>query len=218
MKRFIWIFGICAAIAAVVAIVLISQSNEPGAGNPADQIYVASEETGGIGEKVLGDPTKAKVVVYEYADYGCSHCADWSERLSELVAENGDSIAVVFRAYDLGFHNGSRVSAGATAAQVQGYWDEYKDLLFGNQAEWIYASEDKIDDLLVEYFVSASSSRGDVEQFRADLDSEAVAKRLAFENGMGKKAGVRGTPTFRIDGTKVAIGDVLETIEKKLGE
>ena len=63
MKKFIWIFGICAAITAIAAIVLISKSNEPATGNPADQIYVASEETGSIGEKVLGDPEKAKVVV-----------------------------------------------------------------------------------------------------------------------------------------------------------
>ena len=41
----------------------------------ADQIYDAAPESGNLGEKILGDPATAKVVIYDYADYACSHCA-----------------------------------------------------------------------------------------------------------------------------------------------
>lgn len=213
MKRLLPIIIIIIS-AAVGLTAIFTANNQPP--TTIDAIIEPSSQTGDIPEKILGDPTKATVIVYEYADYGCSHCADWNQVINELIEKYPDQLAVVFRGYNLGFTNGLAVARAATAAQIQGYWKEYKDLLFANQAEWYYANEEELSDLLSEYFETASSGKGDLEQFKSDLSSDAVKKRLDFEQSLGKKIHLSGTPTFRIDGEQIELGSLIDTIEAKI--
>ncbi|MBR3353678.1 thioredoxin domain-containing protein, partial [Candidatus Saccharibacteria bacterium] len=170
--------------------------------------------TGNIPEKIIGNPDEASLIVYEYADYGCSHCADWNRQMNELVKKHGGKLAIVFRGYNLGFQNGLGAANAATAAQIQGYWKEYKDLLFANQSEWIYAEKKDANDLFIEYFKEASNDAGDTEKFKDDMNSSDVKKRLDFEQKMGKEVNLQGTPLFRINGKNVSVGDLVKTIEK----
>ena len=104
----------------------------------------------------------------------------------------------------------------ATAAQIQGYWKEYKDMLFANQTEWVYAEGGELSGLLIEYFEAASDGAGDLEKFENDMSSDVVKKRLDFEQSMGKKVNLRGTPLFRIDGENVSPDNLIRTIEEKI--
>lgn len=186
--------------------------------NP-DQIYEASEDTGGLPEKVIGDLSTAEVVLYEYADYACSHCASWSVSLDKMVEESDGKLAVVYRGYLLpGFKNNLVVASAATAAQIQGCWKEYKDLLFANQVSWANASGDELKDELISCFEIASKGKGDTEKFLADMTSEAVAKKVAFEYRLGSEAQLKGTPTFRLNGESVEIQDVKAVIKEELSK
>ena len=208
------------AIIAIVAVVaftaLIGFMISMNHGDNVDHIYAASADSGDIPEKIVGDPETAKVVIYEYADYGCSHCASWNEKINALIEKHPGEIALVYRGFQLGFQNGYTVSVAATAAQLQGYWKEYKDLLFKNQAEWSYATSAEVSQLLVDYFVAASKEKGDVDKFKSDMSSEAVDKRVNFENTIGVRAGIKGTPTFRINGKEEKLGALEEKIENLL--
>ena len=51
--------------------------------NP-DSIIATSEITGNLPEKIIGDPN-AKVLIYEYADYACSHCAEMNTVTKKLL-------------------------------------------------------------------------------------------------------------------------------------
>ena len=184
--------------------------------NP-DKIYEASEDTGGLPEKVIGDPSKAKVVLYEYADYACAHCAEWSRSLDLMVEKSNGDLAVVYRGYLLpGFKNNLVAASAATAAQIQGCWKEYKDLLYADQSEWTSLSGSALEDKLITCFQEASGGKGDIEQFKSDMKSEAVAKKIAFEYRLGKETDLKGTPSFRIDGQNIEIKDLRETVDKKL--
>ena len=46
------------------------------------------------------------------------------------------------------------------------------------------------------------------------MNSSNVKKRLDFEQKMGKKVNLQGTPLFRINGENVSVGDLVKTIEK----
>lgn len=214
-KKLIIIIGIFIVALATLFLVFREQNSDT---DSVDYIRGASEGTGFIPEKVIGDPENAKVVVYEYADYGCSHCAEWNRRMNDFIKNHGDSFVLVFRAYDIGFNNGTLASKAATAAQIQGYFKEYKDLLFSNQSEWIYAETSKVQDLFAEYFEAASSGNGDMDKFKSDLTSDAVRKRVNFEQRMGERARIKGTPTFRIDGETIELGKLIETIEQKMAQ
>ena len=183
----------------------------------ADTIHDASEETGFIGEKIIGNPSEAKLTIYEYADFGCSHCAEWNRKINELISKYDGQIALVYRSHDIGqFKNSPVVARAATAAQVQGYFREYKDLLFTNQTEWYYEDSEELNETLVEYFKEASNNSGDVDKFKSDMKSDAVKRRLKFEQRLGKAINLAGTPTFRIDGETIPIGELVETIKKKV--
>ena len=124
-------------------------------------------------------------------------------------------IALVFRHYDIGqFPNTPTAARAATAAQIQGYFKEYKDLLFNNQAEWYYTDKSELTDLFTEYFARASNNNGDLEKFKQDLVSDAVKTRLSFERKLGQKANLHGTPLFRINGEQISLSDLAKTIEE----
>ncbi len=214
MKRILSIIGVL--LLAVVGLIIIINSTGSDDGISPDSIVEPSEQTGNIPEKIIGNPEEAKLVVYEYADYGCSYCAVWNRQMNELVKKYDGKLAIVFRGYNIGFQNGLGAAYAATAAQIQGYWKEYKDLLFANQSEWIYAEKKDANDLFVEYFKQASNNTGDTEKFKDDMNSAGVKMRVSFEQKMGKKVNLHGTPLFRINGESVPVGDLIETIERLL--
>ena len=212
MKRVLSAVGIL--LVAIIGLIIIINSTGNDDGISPDSIIEPSEQTGNIPEKIIGNPDEASLIVYEYADYGCSHCADWNRQMNELVKKHDGKLAIVFRGYNLGFQNGLGAANAATAAQIQGYWKEYKDLLFANQSEWIYAEKKDANDLFIEYFKEASNDAGDTEKFKDDMNSSDVKKRLDFEQKMGKEVNLQGTPLFRINGKNVSVGDLVKTIEK----
>ncbi|MBQ3293407.1 thioredoxin domain-containing protein [Candidatus Saccharibacteria bacterium] len=215
MKRKI-IIGIC--LVALVGLVAAMISSTRKTVDPdVDTIHAASVETGDIGEKIVGNPDTAEMVLYEYADFTCAHCAEWNRIINSLMEKYDGKIALVFRTYNLGSANGPLAACAATAAQIQGYFKEYKDLLFNNQSEWCYEEDaNELVKLFAGYFEEASNSLGDVNKFTTDIKSDAVKDRTAFEYSMGKKTGLTGTPTFRIDGKAINLKELKQTIEDRL--
>ena len=204
-------------LAAVVGVICVAVFKTEAPIDP-DMMHEVSEETGEIGEKIVGNPSDAKLVVYEYADFGCSHCAEWNKRINDLITKYDGKMALVYRNYDIGqFKNSAAAARAATAAQIQGYFKAYKDLLFNNQSEWYYKSGDGLKEVFYGYFEEASEGAGDLEKFKADMESEPVKKRLKFEQRLGKAANITGTPTFRIDGEKIELSELTEVIESKIG-
>ena len=219
MKKKITVSLIIAAVAIIIGAICILATRNTDTIETADTIYPASEQTGWIEEKIIGNPDEAKVIIYEYADFGCSHCAEANKTINSLMEKYDGKIALVFRHYDIGqFPNTPTAARAATAAQIQGYFKEYKDLLFNNQAEWYYADKSELTDLFTEYFARASNNKGDLEKFQQDFSSDAVKTRLQFERKLGQKANLHGTPLFRIDGEQIPPSDLTETITQKLVE
>lgn len=163
-------------------------------------VLAADDASGQLAENVLGNP-KADVVIFEYADYQCSYCALMNPYLEKIAEDYGDKIAIVFRSYVLDYHpNGVATASAANAAALQGFWPEYKKLLFQNQNEWYYLTGSKLQQQLEQYFETASNGKGNLEKFREDMKSEAVAKKIAFDRGVGEELNIGGTPWLYLDG------------------
>lgn len=155
---------------------------------------------GNLPENVKGDPA-APVIIYEYADYQCSYCALMNPYINQIVEDYKGDVAAVFRTYILTYHaNGVAAASAANAAAKQGYWTAYKDLLFANQDDWFYSTGDELQEQLESYFYVVSDGKGDIEEFRTDMASEAVAQKVAFDLGAGTEMEIGGTPWFFIDG------------------
>lgn len=170
---------------------------------PANKIVKADEFTGGLEENIEGDPN-APVLIFEYADYQCEGCAAWNPYMNKLLEEYEGKVALVFRTYIMSYHqNGQSSASAANAAGLQGYWREYSNLLYTNQDDWYSVSAMRRQELFEQYFEEVSDGKGDMEKFRADMQSDAVAQKIAFDRGMAEKVNLDWTPTIFVGDTLV---------------
>lgn len=158
----------------------------------------ANNDNGGIADHVKGNIETAKVVIYEYADYQCSGCAIVNPWLKEILKEYKDDVAVVFRVFPLvnGHPNAIAAASAVEAAGLQGYWEEYADLVFANQAEWFYSTGDKRTNYFASYFESVSKGKGDVSKFVADMGGDAVKAKVSFDRAISESLHLSATPSF----------------------
>lgn len=190
-------------------------------------VLEASDESGGIGDLVMGNPD-APVKIFEYGDYQCTACAPTNPYIKEIVEEYDGKVAVVFRTYILSYHNnGTAAASAALAAAQQGYWEDYKDLLFTNQNDWYYSDAAKRQEQFERYFEQVSKGKGDLERFREDMNSEAVKKKIEFDRGVYEEVTAaddeddQWTPMFYIDGElidqrEISTDDFMDLLRNKI--
>ena len=165
-----------------------------------NSVIEGNKDNGGIGDHVKGS-ADAPVLIFEYADYQCSGCASANPKVNQAIKELDGKLGVVYRSFILSYHNnGTAAASAAEAAGLQGYWKEYADKLFEEQAEWASASASERTALFDGYFEEVSNGEGDMGKFNQDIASEAVSKKISFDMGIGKRVDVSATPAFYIDG------------------
>lgn len=143
----------------------------------------------------------AKVAIVEFSDYQCPYCGRFHRQtLPQLKKEYIDSgkVMLVYRDFPLGNHPQAVPAAIAAkcAGEQDAYWQANKRL-FSNQRK------------LGEGFYESLASKLDLpepERYKNCLGSEEQRERVRGDFEAGRKAGVRGTPTFfigRMDGDAV---------------
>lgn len=166
-------------------------------------IIEADDSNGNIGDHVKGNPD-APVIVYEYADYQCPGCASINPKVNKAVNESDGKLAIVYRSFLLSYHkNGTAAASAAEAAGLQGYWKPYADKLFSEQAEWESASANERTALFEKYFNEVTNNQGNLEQFREDISSDRVSKKISFDMGIARRIDIPSTPAFYVDGQPI---------------
>jgi protein-disulfide isomerase len=161
---------------------------------------------------ILGDPD-APVTIVEYSDYQCPFCAQYtSDTWSRLKAEFVDSgrVKYVFKDFPLtNIHpQAPKAHEAARCAGEQGAYWEMHDLLFVGQAEWaVYP------DHLTVFKRYAAGLELDTAAFDACLDSGSWAEAMNADLAEGARLGVRGTPSFFVDGYPLVGAQPYETFQ-----
>lgn len=224
-KKTGWIIAAIVAAFAVIIGISIAQQGNGNKNSSYNDIIPASEASGNIAELVNGD-IDAPVKIIEYGDYQCTACAPMNPYINELIKKYDGKVAVVFRTMILDYHqNGEQAARAALAANEQGYWKEFKDILFENQDDWYYSEPAELTKQLEKYFTKVSNGKGDLEKFRTDQTREDFGKKLDFDASISKKQNVEWTPYFMIDGELISqrgisseefIEKLSQKIDKKL--
>lgn len=199
------IVAILAIVALFVGVIIWRISDKSRfADYDVNTAIAANADNGEIADHVKGDLEKAKAVIFEYADFQCEACALHNPRVNKLIDEYAGDLAVVYRNYLLPYHkNGTAAASAAEAAGLQGYWKEYADKLFTNQAVWSSASGTERTQIFVDFFNVVTNGQGDEAKFRSDITSEAVKKKLNFDAEISNGVDIQGTPTFYLNGEKI---------------
>jgi protein-disulfide isomerase len=165
----------------------------------------ALAEPVGQGDHVQGPP-RAPVTLVVYGDYECPFTRRARTVVRAAQQRAGDRLRYVFRNFPLAKHpHAFRAAEAAEAAAAQGrFWEMY-ELLFRTQ--WALEDGD-----LARY---AAQLGLDLDRFRDDLTRHAHAPRIRADLESGQRSGVRGTPTFFVNGTLYV--DLDDSVDELLG-
>jgi len=138
--------------------------------------------------------TNAAVTIIAFTDYQCPSCAAIHPALERLVKESGDKVRLVTRDFPLSQHTDAfKAAEAAEAAREQGKYWEYVHVLLQNQSS-----------LSVEKLKSFATEIGlDRSRFDAALDSRKFAELVQTDVDDGIKLGLKGTPSFFINGRRM---------------
>jgi protein-disulfide isomerase len=159
-----------------------------------------------IGDSPTMGAKDRKIVMVEFSDFQCPYCASASLNVKQFMAKHKDKVTLVYKHFPLTQIHPEALPAAraAWAANKQGKFWEYHDVLFANQA--------KLGEPL--YLETATKLKLDLKKFNADrkIADAAIVKDFT----LGRKVGVEGTPTFILNGELVAGSGSLADLEKAL--
>ena len=174
--------------------------------NPSQSATPAKvAEPGADPPRAIGD-AKATVTLEEFGDFQCPPCGLLHPVLKTMEQEFGPRLRIIFREFPLvSVHQYAAVAArAAEAAGMQGKFWEMHDLLYENQKSWSNAF-----DVRPIFEAYATKIGLDLEQFKRDSSSEAVAQRILLDGKRGTSLGVKGTPTVFMNGSEVPFESLL---------
>ncbi|MGZ3499330.1 MAG: DsbA family protein [Vulcanimicrobiaceae bacterium] len=165
-----------------------------------------------MADHIRGNPD-APVVLVEYADFECPYCAMAYPIVKRLSQRFHDDLAEVFRPFPLvEIHpHAMHAAQAAEAAAEQGKFWEMHDTLFEHHTNLDDAS-------LITY---AHRLGLDLAQFQKDFESPAIVERIARNIRLGVQEGVKGTPTFFLNGVQLQLlsfADLEPLIRRALAE
>jgi protein-disulfide isomerase len=141
----------------------------------------------------------APIEVTEYSDFECPFCASFATVQMPVIREQliaAGKLRWRYRDFPLPTHRYSRYAAlAAQCAGEQGKFWEMHDQLFG-QHQWAQTGENPRG--LFRDFAKAAGV--DLDKYDACMDSQRYAGRIEASVQEGEAAGVRGTPSFYVNG------------------
>lgn len=209
-----WIIFAAMCVVLFGGLVIWSQKDRIDVSNiDTMKIQPARKASGNIGDHVFGKKD-AKVVIIEYGDFQCTYCETLYPYMKAATEKYKDNIAFVFRNFPLtNAHPNARAAAAvAEAAGLKGKYWEMNHALYENQSEWSEASTSDRTTIFKNY---AESIGLNGSQFTTSLDdkSAVINKKINFDQALGRKDNVDGTPTVFLNGKKMS-GDDLSSTEK----
>lgn len=205
MSKLTWIIFSVIVAGLLVTLVVASRSGNPAidvSNVDANTVQPASDMNGNIADHVYGK-SDSKVLLIEYGDFQCPGCGKAHPRIKAIVETYKDQIGFVFRNFPLtSIHPNARAAAGAAeAAGLQNKYWEMHDQIFETQSAW----ENLTGTERANIFTSYASTLGlDSNTFTKDLDSNAIGKKISFDQALAKKVSVDSTPTFFLNGVKLS--------------
>ncbi len=198
------VFGLIILICAIIVYFIGPQD---GADNESDISKKIERQTETSTVPIEGDfwfgSEKPKITIVEFSDFECPYCKESHSKIRQIGIKYKDSVKIVFKDYPV-HENSDQLAIAARCAGKQGLFWAMHDKLFANQGNFDLSS-------LPNIAVSVGANKKD---FSDCLESGDVMIQIQKDAADGQTLGVAGTPTFFVNGYRVA-GDIpLDNWEK----
>jgi protein-disulfide isomerase len=194
MKGF---YVLLAAVAVVGGGMMWYSAQRKSAAAPSAPVAVVPAADGFRGYTM--GAASAPVEVTEYSDFECPFCASFATVQMPVIREQLIATGKLrwrYRDFPLPTHRYSRYAAlAAQCAGEQGKFWEMHDRLF-EQHQWAQTGDNPR--ALFRDFARAAGV--DLDKYDACMDSQRYAGRIEASVQEGEAAGVRGTPSFYVNG------------------
>jgi protein-disulfide isomerase len=147
---------------------------------------------------ILG-PEDAPVTIVEFFDPACEACRAFHPVVKQIMADFPDDVRVVLRY--AAFHGVSPEAVRLLeASRRQGIFAPVLDALYATQPQWAGHDAPRVD------LAWQAARRVGLDQARAEVDRMAPEVTAILNQDMEdvKTVGVRGTPTFFVEGKPLA--------------
>ena len=131
----------------------------------------------------------ASVILIEFFDYNCGYCKKSLDAITHILKSH-KNVKVSFRDYPILSTTSTSAAKAALAAQKQGKYFNFHSNLMKFQGN---LTEEEI-------FNIAKSSGLKIEQLKLDMDDPEITAIIKETHDLAKSLGIRGTPTFLING------------------
>lgn len=205
MSKKTWIIFVVIVFGLLTALVIASHNANPQIDVSSinqNKLIPASAANGNIADHVFGK-ANSKVLLVEYGDFQCPACGAAYPRIKTITEGYQGVLGFVFRNFPLTQLHPNALAAAATveAAGLQGkYWEMF-NTIYPNQTAWENLTGTDRTNLFVSY---ATTLKLNTTKFKTDLASSSVSQKISFDQAIGTKLGVDATPTFYLDGVKLA--------------
>ena len=164
-----------------------------------------------VGKGISRGDINSPVKIVEFTDFQCSACGAMYPVIEEVLKTYGNRVYFEVRNFPLSsiHENAFQAAQAAAAANAQGKFWPYIDLLFKNQKSLDTESLKKF----------ATQAGLDRARFDADLASGKFAADIRRDIEEGEQYGIEGTPTIFINGvvlTTLSADGLREAIDKGL--
>ncbi len=169
------------------------------------------------------DPWKgnadAKIVVVEYSDFQCPFCSRADTQVKELLAKHGDKIKFIYKQFPLvAMHPWAQPASeiGLCVLKQKGndaYWT-YHEGVFADQA----AVPRELPAAITKLLELAKAAGGDPAAVKACFEAHETQAAVEESMKQAEALEVNSTPTFFINGRRVAGAVPIETFEQIFAE
>ena len=158
-------------------------------------------------------PADAPLVLVEYGDYQCPHCAAADPAVRAVWRALGKELRFVFRNFPLAeMHPAAEPAAEfAEGAATQGKFWEAHDAIFA------WSRRHGPPSLGPSAFAAIAETLAlDLSQLEADVGEHRYLERIKSDFNSGVRSGVNGTPTFFINGSRFDGAPTFEELSEAL--
>lgn len=172
-----------------------------------DKIYLSSKKSKKVKEifvdfshniDIEGSPflgsANAPVTIVAFSDFQWPHCAKLTALFEQVLDLYPDSVKIVYKNFPLNMHRFSpTASLAAVAAQEQGKFWQYHDLIFEN---FRTLSNEKFEEFAKELNLN-------MPLFNKYMNSKEAKDKVLKDMAIGREIGVSGTPSIFINGRRL---------------
>ena len=213
MKK-LYIFIPILVIAGIIGLIQISSSkseqNKNGKGAINNTNVSKSSVVDPTKDLIIGKPD-AKATIVEYGDFKCPSCNQFHHNAGAELRKNyidSGQLKIVFKPIAVIGPDSERAAVGAYCANKQTKFVEYHDAIFNYMWDNYYEKSNysvESQDLLTTDVIKTAVKdiELDANALGTCIDSGTEISTVATNLKSAENAGVRGTPTFVINGQNV---------------